>query len=51
MKFPNFMFEGGRKQKTTRGPEDDKFFFLFKILLKPGSKNPTRLWENFLSGS
>ena len=35
MKFPNFTFEGGRKQKTTN------FSFSFKIWLKPGSKNPT----------
>ena len=41
VKFPNFTFEGGRKQMTTN------FSFSFKIWLEPGSKNPTvgALWD------
>ena len=41
MKFPNFTFEGGRKQMTTN------FSFSFKIWLEPSSKNPTvvALWD------
>ena len=44
VKFPNFTFEGGHKQKTTI------FSFSFKIWLKPGGKNPT-VGEFFFSGS
>ena len=42
MKFPNFTFEGGRRQTTTN------FFFLF-LNLESGSKNPTA-GEFFSSG-
>ena len=42
VKFPNFTFEGGRKQTTTN------FSFSFKTWLEPGSKNPT-VGEFFLS--